>query len=94
MSAVSAPPFIVAALYQFRTVPDPAALQERLLALGQEAGLCGTLIVAHEGLNGTVAGTRGVLTACAPFCTPRGLTGWKTRNPRPPSGPLSGSRCA
>ncbi|WP_221090637.1 oxygen-dependent tRNA uridine(34) hydroxylase TrhO [Deinococcus aquaedulcis] len=58
MSAVPAAPFVVAALYQFRTVPDPAALQGRLLALGQEEGLCGTLIVAHEGLNGTVAGSR------------------------------------
>ncbi|UBV41619.1 rhodanese-related sulfurtransferase [Deinococcus taeanensis] len=66
MSAASHPaaepapaaPFTVAALYQFRAVPDPAALRARLLTVGREAGLCGTLIVAGEGLNGTVAGTR------------------------------------
>ncbi|MVN85565.1 rhodanese-related sulfurtransferase [Deinococcus sp. HMF7620] len=62
MSAVpaepAAAPFVVAALYQFRALPDPEGLRERLLALGQAEGLCGTLIVAHEGLNGTVAGSR------------------------------------
>lgn len=51
-------PWVVAALYQFKTLPDPAALREQLLELGQSAGLCGTLIVAGEGINGTVAGSR------------------------------------
>ncbi|THF88604.1 rhodanese-related sulfurtransferase [Deinococcus sp. KSM4-11] len=51
-------PFIVAALYQFHEVLDPAALRERLLALGRAHALCGTLIVAPEGINGTVAGSR------------------------------------
>lgn len=49
--------FTVAALYQFRSVPDPAALRADLLSLGHRAGLCGTLILAPEGLNGTVAGS-------------------------------------
>ncbi len=51
-------PWVVAALYQFKTLSDPAALREQLLTLGQSAGLCGTLIVAPEGVNGTVAGSR------------------------------------
>ncbi|WP_189055101.1 oxygen-dependent tRNA uridine(34) hydroxylase TrhO [Deinococcus daejeonensis] len=54
----SSAPFVVAALYQFRAVADPAGLRERLLALGEAGGLCGTLIVASEGINGTVAGSR------------------------------------
>lgn len=50
--------WIVAALYQFHEVADPAALQQQLQALVADCGLCGTLIVAHEGINGTVAGSR------------------------------------
>jgi UPF0176 protein len=51
-------PWVVAALYQFREVADPANLRERLLTLVQSINLCGTLIVAGEGINGTVAGDR------------------------------------
>ena len=47
--------FRVAALYRFARVPDPASLRDALEALcGQEVR--GTLLVAHEGVNGTVAG--------------------------------------
>jgi len=58
MSAPSAPPYTVAALYQFRPLDDPAGLRETLLDLGRRLDLCGTLIVAPEGINGTVAGSR------------------------------------
>lgn len=51
-------PWTVAALYQFCPVADPAALQSQLLALLTEANICGTLIVASEGINGTIAGSR------------------------------------
>ena len=48
-------PVLVAALYRFAPVADPAALRERLIALcGEEVR--GTLLVAHEGINGTIAG--------------------------------------
>lgn len=50
--------FVVAALYKFAPVEDPAALRDRLDALCESAGLQGTLLVAPEGLNGTVAGPR------------------------------------
>lgn len=46
----------VAALYQFHRVADPVALQTALLTLARAAGLRGTLIVADEGINGTIAG--------------------------------------
>lgn len=51
-------PYTVAALYQFRALDDPAGLRAELLELGQRLELCGTLIVAAEGINGTVAGSR------------------------------------
>jgi len=48
-------PVLVAALYRFAPVADTAALRERLIALcGDEVR--GTLLVAHEGINGTIAG--------------------------------------
>lgn len=66
--AVASPtPFTVLALYQFRRVPDPAALRAELLALGQASGLCGTLIVAPEGINGTVAGSRAAIDGLSDF---------------------------
>lgn len=67
-------PFIVAALYQFREVADPAALRDRLLELGRAHDLCGTLIVASEGLNGTVAGQRDGITALRAFLHGEGFT--------------------
>ncbi len=48
-------PVLVAALYRFAPVADTLALRERLVALcGEEVR--GTLLVAHEGINGTIAG--------------------------------------
>ncbi len=47
----------VAALYRFAAVEDPAGLRDRLEALcGQEVR--GTLLVAREGVNGTIAGPK------------------------------------
>lgn len=51
-----AAPFTIAALYRFATFDDPQALAARLRALCAELGTCGTLILAREGVNGTVAG--------------------------------------
>ncbi|SIS52514.1 UPF0176 protein [Roseivivax lentus] len=48
--------FKVAALYHFTPFADPDALRPGLSALGEEAGITGTLLVASEGINGTVAG--------------------------------------
>jgi UPF0176 protein len=49
-------PLTVAALYQFLPLPDFAALRAPVAELCAELGLCGTLLLAPEGLNGTVAG--------------------------------------
>ena len=50
-------PVCVAALYRFAPVDDPQDLRDRLDGLCSASGIKGTLLVAQEGLNGTVAGT-------------------------------------
>jgi UPF0176 protein len=49
-------PVCVAALYRFCEIDDPAGWKEWILGLGEAEGLCGTILVAPEGINGTVAG--------------------------------------
>ena len=49
-------PVRIAALYRFAAVADPAAVREALHALAESHGVRGTLLVAPEGLNGTIAG--------------------------------------
>jgi UPF0176 protein len=52
--------FVVAALYKFTSFSKPAleALSTKLKLLSHEQNLSGTLLLAHEGINGTVAGSR------------------------------------
>jgi UPF0176 protein len=47
----------VAAFYQFAALPDFRALREPLRALCAALGLKGSILLAHEGINGTIAGT-------------------------------------
>lgn len=49
---------IVAALYQFTSLPDYQELQPRLKALCNQEKIKGILLLAQEGINGTVAGSR------------------------------------
>lgn len=46
----------VAALYRFTRFDDPAAIQGPLAALCCGLGVKGTLLLAREGINGTIAG--------------------------------------
>jgi len=46
----------IAALYAFAPLNDPASLQDSLRDLCEEAGISGTILLADEGINGTVAG--------------------------------------
>jgi UPF0176 protein len=46
----------VAALYRFASFDAPAAFQPAIAALAQENGVKGTILLAHEGINGTIAG--------------------------------------
>ena len=49
-------PFLVAALYRFVTLNDFADLQKPLLDICKNHGVMGTILLAHEGINGTIAG--------------------------------------
>jgi UPF0176 protein len=48
--------FLVAALYHFVSVPRFESLREPLQALCEANGVKGTLLLAHEGINGTIGG--------------------------------------
>ncbi len=49
-------PFLVAALYHFVSVPHFESLRAPLQQLCEDNGVKGTLLLAHEGINGTIAG--------------------------------------
>jgi UPF0176 protein len=49
-------PLTVAAFYKFVAIANPAGLGETLRAAAREAGIRGTILVAPEGINATVAG--------------------------------------
>lgn len=66
-------PIVVAALYQFVTLDDFEALREPLLLEMQRLDVKGTLLLANEGINGTVSGTRGGIDA---------LLGWLKQDSR------------
>jgi len=60
-------PFCVAALYHFTRFEEPAALRAPVLEQCRALDICGTLLLAREGLNGTVAGAADAIEA---------LVGW------------------
>lgn len=63
----------VAALYHFAPFNDPAALQAPLLELCRTNGVKGTLLLANEGINGTIAGSESGIGAVLSHI--RGLPG-------------------
>ena len=46
----------VAAFYRFHDIPDPGAFRDELKSRADAASLLGTVLVATEGVNGTLAG--------------------------------------
>lgn len=54
---VSGEPLVVAALYRFAPLAEFAALQAPLREVCDRAGIKGTLLLASEGINGTIAGS-------------------------------------
>jgi len=50
--------FVVAALYKFVQLPDFRELKDTIYAACMRYEIKGTLLLANEGINGTVAGTR------------------------------------
>ncbi|MEM6304290.1 MAG: rhodanese-related sulfurtransferase [Pseudomonadota bacterium] len=63
----------IAALYHFTRFEDPAALKPPLLALCLAQDVKGTLLLAPEGINGTIAGPRAGINAVIAHL--RGLPG-------------------
>jgi UPF0176 protein len=64
---------VVAALYKFVSLPDFRQLREPLLDECLAAGTQGTLLLAEEGINGTIAGSRGAIDR---------VLAWLRRDPR------------
>lgn len=58
MSQQTQRPVVVCALYHFVRLDDYEKLREPLLQVMQDAHVRGTLILACEGINGTIAGSR------------------------------------
>lgn len=50
--------FVVCAMYKFVALPNFEAIQKPLLNMMEEAEIKGTLLLASEGINGTVAGSQ------------------------------------
>ena len=64
---------VVSALYKFVKLDDFAALRKPLLKLMEEHQVKGSLLLAAEGINGTIAGSREGIDA---------LLGWLRADPR------------
>src|SRR6267378_4042124 len=56
-------PYTVAAFYQFAALPDFRKLREPLRAICARLALKGSVLVAHEGINGTLAGSSDAIDA-------------------------------
>ncbi len=57
----------VAALYRFVRLENYADLREPLLNLCEARGVRGTLLLAHEGINGTISGTEQAIAEVLAF---------------------------
>jgi UPF0176 protein len=52
------PEYVVILFYKFMNLPDPKAVMNAMRATCQEHQLLGRIIIAEEGVNGTLEGTR------------------------------------
>jgi UPF0176 protein len=84
--------YTIAALYHFTRFADPAGLKPDLVALCAAQDVKGTLLLACEGINGTIAGPRAGIDAVLAHL--RGLPGcaaleWKeAQSDKPPFGKM------
>ncbi len=60
-------PVVIAALYKFVHLEDFEALQPNFLQFCLDHGIKGTILLAEEGINGTVAGSREAIDALLAF---------------------------
>jgi UPF0176 protein len=54
-------PITVSTFYHFHPVAEPAALKPALLAIMKQHGVRGTITLAHEGINATIAGAQAAI---------------------------------
>lgn len=71
ISVNTMPKISIAALYQFTPLPDFRALQPSLKAFCDQHGIKGSLLLAEEGINGTVAGSQHALNTLRRFLETR-----------------------
>lgn len=80
----------VAAFYRFVPVPDAQALATRLREAGNALGLRGSIIVAAEGANGTIAGAPDAIAALfGALCAEPGFEGLMPRLHDAPAMPFA-----
>ena len=82
-------PITVAAFYQFAALPDFRELREPLRAICADLELKGSVLLAHEGINGTLAGGVGAIDALIAelrdgACSPAGSIISNSNSPRLP----------
>lgn len=53
--------YTIAAFYRFVSVSDPKALRQEMLSLFRESDLLGTMLIAEEGVNGTMAASEATI---------------------------------
>ncbi|MEM9538726.1 MAG: rhodanese-related sulfurtransferase [Cyanobacteria bacterium P01_E01_bin.42] len=58
---------VVATFYQFVALPDYREKQAEILPFCQEQGIKGTILLAEEGMNGTIAGSREAIATVLTF---------------------------
>lgn len=92
-------PWHISAFYQFQTVPDPVALVVEVTAfmkgvqaddkaLRSDRPLLGTVLVAREGINGTIAGSSESVTRVFEWLAAQGFGRLMRRNTRGDSAPF------
>ena len=87
--SVSDLPICVAALYNFTRFDAPESLREPLLTLCEHHGIKGTLLLAREGINGTVAGSdQGIATLLDHIRAIPGCAGAEVKLSRAPTMPF------
>ncbi len=69
----TSPEIVVSAMYLFVILEDYVEMRDPLLEVMNTSGIKGTLLLAREGINGTVAGPRGGIDT---------LLGWLKQDPR------------
>lgn len=74
------PAIKIAAFYKFVPLKGLKALREELLALCNQEGIKGTILLSHEGINSTVAGPRAGIEALLKFLKKhKGLDGLEAK---------------